>query len=422
MRTLADGRYLTAANTPWSLWGLLERGLSEADWERAVQEARGCLESLPAATLSDAAGIVGSLLSEEQFGPDRWRLGTGGRAYYALRRVIPRPARILLQRRMAARAWKGALLRWPVEDRYVRFVAEVVCRLCERRELRSVPYVHYWPGGRRFALVLTHDVETPEGMHFVPTLADLEERYGFCSSFNFVPEGYEVDVALLADLRRRGFEVGVHGLRHDGRLFASREVFEKRAVSINRYLRAWQAVGFRAPMTHRNPYWMQSLEIEYDSSFFDTDPFEPMPGGTMSIWPFIMGRFVELPYTLAQDHTLLRVLGQATPELWLRKVDFLREHCGMALIDTHPDYLRSPEHLAVYERLLAEVRRRGDFWHALPAEVARWWRTRMSWIAKAAGHTGEAAAPGGATIGRITVADGISGAGRLVLEPAYYVS
>ncbi len=422
MRTLADDGYLAGGNTPWRLWGVLQQGLSEAEWELAAQEARSCLEGLPAAGLPDAAGIVGSVLSEEQLGPDRWRLGTGGWAYYALRRLIPRPARIGLQRLMAARARKGALLRWPVEDRYVRFVAEVVCRLCQKRGLRSVPYVHFWPGGRRFAFVLTHDVETAEGMRFVPALADLEERYGFRSSFNFVPEGYEVDATLLADLRRRGFEVGVHGLRHDGRLFASREVFEKRAVSINRYLRAWQAVGFRSPMTHRNPYWMQSLEIEYDSSFFDTDPFEPMPGGTMSIWPFIMGRFVELPYTLAQDHTLLRVLGQVTPELWLRKVDFLREHCGMALIDTHPDYLRRPDYLAVYERLLAEVRRQGDLWHALPAEVARWWRTRMSWIAGAAGRVGEAAVPEGATIGRITAADGEWEAGRPVLEPAYYVS
>ena len=32
---------------------------------------------------------------------------------------------------------------------------------------------------------------------------------------------------------------------------------------------------------------MQALEIEYDLSFFDTDPCEPIPGGTMSIWPFL---------------------------------------------------------------------------------------------------------------------------------------
>ena len=78
----------------------------------------------------------------------------------------------------------------------------------------------------------------------------------------------------------------------------------------------------------RNPEWMQALEIEYDLSFFDADPYEPMPGGTMSIWPFILGRFVELPYTLIQDHTLTAVLGETTPRLWLEKVDFIERYRG----------------------------------------------------------------------------------------------
>lgn len=33
----------------------------------------------------------------------------------------------------------------------------------------------------------------------------------------------------------------------------------------------------------RHPLWMQSLDIEYDLSFFDTDPYEPMAGGSMSM-------------------------------------------------------------------------------------------------------------------------------------------
>ena len=79
------------------------------------------------------------------------------------------------------------------------------------------------------------------------------------------------------------------------------------------------AVGFRAPLTIRNPEWMQALNIEYDLSFFDTDPFEPIPGGTMSIWPFFTGHFVELPYTLVQDYTLVSVLGEDYPKNMVRK-------------------------------------------------------------------------------------------------------
>ena len=122
---------------------------------------------------------------------------------------------------------------------------------------------------------------------------------------------------------------------------------------------------------------MQTLNIEYDLSFFDTDPFEPIPGGTMSIWPFFIGHFVELPYTLVQDHTLTSVLGENSPRIWLEKVDFIEKYHGMALINSHPDYLKSRSTWKVYNDFLNEMKKRTSFWHALPCEVARWWKARI---------------------------------------------
>lgn len=121
---------------------------------------------------------------------------------------------------------------------------------------------------------------------------------------------------------------------------------------------------------------MQALEIEYDLSFFDTDPYEPIPGGTMSIWPFEMGRFVELPYTLVQDYTLTTILGEVTPRIWLQKVDFIERYYGMALVNTHPDYLAGAVTWTVYAEFLQAMRRREGYWHILPRDVARWWRAR----------------------------------------------
>jgi peptidoglycan/xylan/chitin deacetylase (PgdA/CDA1 family) len=267
-------------------------------------------------------------------------------------------------------------LGWPVEERFARFVWLVMANLLRERSVRSAPMVALWPGMARFAFVLTHDVETTEGQSFVGALADLEERHGFRSSFNFVPERYPLDKALMEDLRRRGFEIGVHGLKHDGKLFSSRALFERRVKRINRYLSEWDAVGFRSPLTHRNPEWMQALDVEYDLSFFDTDCYETMPGGTMSIWPFLVGRFVEMPYTLVQDHTLMIILREQTPRLWLEKVGFIERFNGMVLLNAHPDYLRQPVHLAIYETFLREMQSRSGYWHALPYEVARWWRAR----------------------------------------------
>ena len=123
---------------------------------------------------------------------------------------------------------------------------------------------------------------------------------------------------------------------------------------------------------------MQKLEIEYDLSFFDTDPFEPIPGGSMSIWPYYIGHFIELPYTLVQDYTLAEVLGETTPDLWLHKVDFIEKYHGMALLNSHPDYLRNPSSWAVYTDFLLEMKARDNYWHALPREVATWWRRRSN--------------------------------------------
>ena len=123
---------------------------------------------------------------------------------------------------------------------------------------------------------------------------------------------------------------------------------------------------------------MQTLEIDYDLSFFDTDPYEPLPGGTMSIWPFMMGHFVELPYTLSQDHTLMVTLAEQTPRMWLEKVEFIRKYHGLALVNTHPDYLRNPKFLSIYETFLKSMSERRDYWHALPKDAANWWRTRTS--------------------------------------------
>src|SRR5262245_39508252 len=46
-----------------------------------------------------------------------------------------------------------------------------------------------WPSGKRFAFVLSHDVEGRKGLGRCQSLAELEMRLGFRSCFNFVPEG-----------------------------------------------------------------------------------------------------------------------------------------------------------------------------------------------------------------------------------------
>jgi hypothetical protein len=290
---------------------------------------------------------------------------------------LPRGFTRLLRRVQRSRAQADFPLGWPIEDRYVRFLWEVLSQVSLLSGHPDLMYRSLWPEEYRYAFTLTHDIDTAEGQAYASAVADLEESLGFRSSFYFVPERYPLDFRLIENLRKRGFEIGIHGLKHDGKLYNSHAKFTRRAKRINAYIQELQAVGFRSPLMMRNPEWLQQLEIEYDLSFFDTDPFEPIPGGAMSIWPFIIGRFVELPYTLVQDHTLTVILGEKSPRLWLEKVDFIEKYRGIALVNSHPDYLLVPLNRQIYTDFLQSMKSRQGYWQALPREVARWWRARL---------------------------------------------
>ncbi len=369
---------LYAANHPARFWRpLLPVEPGPSDWEEAVRASAFVLPPTARAGQGIDA-LLAAVLGEGQFGPGHWRLSRARRLYYWVKPAIPR----VLVRRARRAVQPGApgtfRLGWPVEDRYRRFLWATIGALLALAGRDEAPFLFFWPGDARSALVLTHDVETAGGQRFVAEVADREERLGLRSSFNFVAERYALDLGLIRELRSRGFEVGLHGLRHDGRELRSRRSFERTARRLNGHLARLDAAGFRSPLTHRHPEWMQALAVEYDASFFDTDPFEPLPGGTMSLWPFFIGRFVELPYTLPQDSTLADVLGERGPRLWLEKAAYVARWHGMALLNTHPDYLRLPGRWDVYAAFLEELRARGSHWNALPREVARWWRGRSA--------------------------------------------
>jgi hypothetical protein len=334
-----------------------------------------------------------------------------------------------------------------------------------------------WPEQKKFALVLSHDVDTAEGHDRCLQLMQLEEKLGFRSSFNFVPEGYPVSPELRRELTERGFDVGVHGLVHDANLFRSREIFEERACRINHYLKEWGAAGFHSPATLRNLDWIGELDIEYDGSTFDTDPFEPQPDGVRTIFPFVVHKksgqllttaekrpptddhrrplknndrrksveqragseeqrgkttankdqrprtadsmnptnssnpmnpsnsmdssnpidsmnstnpsncYIELPYTLPQDHCLFVILKAKDISIWKEKLDWVAAKGGMALLNSHPDYMnfekrecRLEEYDAsMYMAFLqyAKSKYEGQYWHALPREIAKFWKRAM---------------------------------------------
>jgi glycosyltransferase involved in cell wall biosynthesis len=298
------------------------------------------------------------------------------RAYYLIKPLMPWRLRLALRRWRALRRRKAFAGVWPIDAKAARIP----------------PGWPGWPDGKRFAFVLTHDVEGSKGISRVEPLMEVEVKQGFRSSFNFVPEGeYRVPVSTREMLGQAGFEIGVHGLEHDGKLYSSKVQFAAKSQRINAYLHKWNCSGFRSPLMQHKLNWLHTLDMEYDASTFDTDPFEPEPDGVGTIFPFwVPGPndtgYVELPYTLVQDFNLFGVLREQNIDIWKRKVDWVAEHGGMVLLNTHPDYMcfdcqpnRDEYQVSHYEELLRYVSEKhsGSYWPALPREVARYYCARV---------------------------------------------
>ena len=305
-------------------------------------------------------------------------------AYYQVKPFVPQSVRWALRRQRAAGIRKRRAGVWPINEAAGKMPDGWTG----------------WPEGKRFALVLTHDVESQDGVDKVRALAQIDLKYGFRSSFNFIPEGsYRVPDSLRGWLTENGFEVGVHDLNHDGKLYQSRASFEAKAQRINHYLREWKATGFRSGFMLRELAWLHHLDIEYECSTFDTDPFEPQPTGAHTIFPYWIpcpaeaagpGRrkgYVELPYTLPQDSTLFLLLREPDAGIWQRKTEWIVRHGGMVLMNVHPDYIdmtgcgnHMTYPLAHYEGFLRWVREQydGEAWQVLPSAIPRFIRAHQT--------------------------------------------
>ena len=297
--------------------------------------------------------------------------------YYELKPMIPRRLQIWLRSKITLLKRRAYSKEWPILQ----------------KAAQSPQGWSGWPDRKQFALILTHDVDTARGQQICRELMNLEIELGFRSSFNFVPERYKVPSDLRADLVNNGFEICVHGLNHDGKLFRSRKIFKERSIKINHYLKDWKAVGFRSPAMHHNLGWIHDLDIQYDMSTFDTDPYEPQSDGVSTIFPFWVGAnsnengYVELPYTLPQDFTLFVLMKERDINVWIKKAKWIAEAGGMILINTHPDYMNFKDQkgavdeypVKYYENFLRFIMDNygGQYWNVLPKEMAQFWKSNF---------------------------------------------
>ena len=300
--------------------------------------------------------------------------------YYCARPLPPAGVRRSLQKARLS-DWKSLKFpRWPI-DRSVDFLFEQLLLASLRAQgLERIPFIWFWPDGASSCVIMTHDVETAVGRDFCATVMDLDDAYGIKASLSIVPElRYEVTTEYLDSIWKRGFEVCVQDLNHDGRLFNDREEYLVRVEKINAYGKQYGATGFRSAVLYRNQMWFDQLKFSYDMSVPNVAHLEPQRGGCCTVMPYFVGDILELPVTTTQDYALFNYLNEYSIDLWRRQINLIMEQHGLVSFIIHPDYITKSREWSVYESLLAHLAQLRDeqkLWIPLPGEVDRWWRQR----------------------------------------------
>jgi hypothetical protein len=342
------------------------------------------------------------------------------RLYYWFRPVLPIAVRKHLQR-FSLRHWsKLDFPAWPVDTTVEQVLEAFLFQSMQSRGIDRVPFVWFWPDGASACALLTHDVETPDGVAFTAPLMDFDDSFEVKAAFQVIPEKqYPVTRDFLDHIRHRGFELNVQDLTHDGNLFKCQDDFIVRAKFINRYLREFGSRGFRSGRLYRNADWLSALDIDYDMSVPNVGHLEAQRGGCCTVFPYFIGDILEIPLTTIQDYCLFHILGDYSVRLWKKQIELILKNHGMASFIVHPDYIREKRAMRLYGQLLdhlSGLRKSANVWITLPSEVDRWWRdrARMQLVQKDGGWT--ITGPGSQRA-RIAYASVVDGHIRYTVDP-----
>ena len=229
--------------------------------------------------------------------------------------------------------------------------------------------------------VLTHDVETFNGLAGDWLLKKIEEKYDLSSVWYVPSSRYKLDDTLLRELADHG-EVGSHDTKHDGKLYnlKKQSLVERLALSKNILTKITQnkIIGFRSPMLQYNQIILQSL-VEagylYDTSIPTWEPKHPYtmkPHGIGTVYPLKINGLLEIPLTLTQDHQLIHVLGLKPKEVlktWATMTSVIRAIGGLSVFLIHPDYELAKPGTDLYEELLSDVVSDSKGIVALPSKI-----------------------------------------------------
>jgi peptidoglycan/xylan/chitin deacetylase (PgdA/CDA1 family) len=229
--------------------------------------------------------------------------------------------------------------------------------------------------------LLTHDVETANGLQKTSFLRKIEEKYNVSSAWYVPSSRYKLDNDIIRELANHG-EVGSHDTKHDGKLvhLKKRELVERLIDSRQTLEKITQkpVVGFRAPILQHNQTILQSL-VEagylYDTSIPTWEPKHPYTmkqHGIGTVFPLKLNGLIEIPLTLTQDHQLLHVLRLARKDalkVWASMTNLICDIGGVCTFLVHPEY-EIAGNLELYDELISALASNAKFTFTLPSKIS----------------------------------------------------
>lgn len=253
-----------------------------------------------------------------------------------------------------------------------------------------IPRVRFWKRGKSYALALSHDVETADGLETgAKRLLNVERDLGLKSTWNIPSHRYPIPPGSLRAFEGVG-EIGGHDTQHDGRLVLIATELQTKRLRLCRdrleQLSESRVRGFRAPLLQHSSGLAsatKSAGFEFDSScpsYEILSPTSMRPHGVGTVFPFEMNGVLEIPVSLPQDHQLIRVSGQSPAEsvdILLSLSKWIRSIGGPCVLLVHPDYeLAQEENLPEYSRLLQAFASDERCQLMTLGDLNDWWKIR----------------------------------------------
>ncbi len=299
--------------------------------------------------------------------------------------LVPGPLRMMLYPLIAGRQDEDPGARppspgWPIEERLDAFRAGLFEGIASKTDDARGP----WPGGARYPLLFTCDVDTKDGMKAAGSVLDDLVDLGVKPCFFLVGKGYKWDEGFCDAVRQAGGEIGLHGDTHDNRIsYVDAARAGKRLDRCRDQLVRHGILGFRSPslLVSDALYEAVGERFAWDSSVPDTDTNTLLGPrrGCGTTFPFRRSGTLVLPTTMPADDRLLLLgyRGLDLVEPLRQKWQHVRATGGLCHFLTHPEphLLGRPVVRDLFLSLLKEILDAGDAWVATPSMVAGYWRS-----------------------------------------------